>query len=114
MRPAAGPAQSAPQPNGSEEDEAAPAWPGETDEASFLAESSEKQASEAADRPPARGEEPAEAGLPALEGLVERVPREVRDLLDELFRAKFTAVRRISPQRNSLGQPPVAGAQSGP
>jgi len=114
VRPEAGPLASAPQSNGAEEDEAAPAWPGETDEAAFLAESSEKQASESADRAPARDEEAAEAGLPALGGLVERVPREVRNLLDELFRAKFTAVRRISPRRKSAEQGFGVGGQAGP
>jgi hypothetical protein len=32
--------------------------------------------------------------LPALDELVARVPANVAELLDDLFRAKFTAVRR--------------------
>ncbi|HEY1792648.1 MAG TPA: hypothetical protein VGG34_07000 [Opitutaceae bacterium] len=35
--------------------------------------------------------------MPRLEELVARVPGEVSSLLDELFRAKFTAVRRFAP-----------------
>ena len=33
--------------------------------------------------------------LPSLDELVSRVPAEVREVLDELFRARFTAVRRM-------------------
>jgi hypothetical protein len=40
----------------------------------------------------------APGGLPALDELVPRVPAGVRDALDDLFRAKFTAVRRVSPK----------------
>jgi hypothetical protein len=35
--------------------------------------------------------------LPALDDLVARVPPAVRGLLDDLFRAKFTSVRRVTP-----------------
>jgi hypothetical protein len=43
---------------------------------------------------PTREEEPAGA-LPPLEELAGRVPAAVRAALDDLFRAKFSAVRRI-------------------
>lgn len=33
--------------------------------------------------------------LPPLDKMVERIPAEVRDVLEELFRAKFVAVRRV-------------------
>jgi hypothetical protein len=33
--------------------------------------------------------------LPSLDSLVNRIPPEVRAALDDLFRAKFTAVRRV-------------------
>jgi hypothetical protein len=36
--------------------------------------------------------------LPPLEELVARVPAGVRAALDDLFRAKFTTVRRITPE----------------
>jgi hypothetical protein len=45
---------------------------------------------------PAPREEPP-LKLPPLEGLVGRIPPGVRDALDELFRAKFTLVRRVPP-----------------
>ena len=34
-------------------------------------------------------------GLPALEDLVKKISPEARELLDELFRAKFTGVKRV-------------------
>jgi hypothetical protein len=39
---------------------------------------------------------PAEEKLPPLEQLVAQVPAPLRDLLDDLFRAKFTGVRRFA------------------
>ena len=40
--------------------------------------------------------EPEETGaLPALDELVQRIPPGVRELLDELYRVKFTTVRRV-------------------
>jgi hypothetical protein len=33
--------------------------------------------------------------LPALSDLVQRIPAEVREALDDLFRAKFTGVKRV-------------------
>lgn len=37
------------------------------------------------------------APLPSLDELVQRIPTEVRDTLDELFRVKFVSVKRASP-----------------
>jgi len=34
-------------------------------------------------------------GLPAMEELVKRIPPAAREALDELFRAKFTGVKRV-------------------
>ncbi len=36
--------------------------------------------------------------LPPLEELVKRIPPEVLETLDDLFRAKFTAVKRVPPK----------------
>lgn len=71
-------------------------WPDEAAETVFQAESRE------------RGEPDLPAGvvveatdetntkaLPSLEDLVKRISPEARELLDELFRAKFTSVRRV-------------------
>jgi hypothetical protein len=35
--------------------------------------------------------------LPALDELVAKVPENVRGILDDLFRAKFTGVRKFAP-----------------
>ena len=44
-------------------------------------------------------DEPGEGkSLPTLETLIRRIPAETRAALDELFRAKFIAVRRV-PER---------------
>jgi hypothetical protein len=39
----------------------------------------------------------AEAPLPSLDELVKRIPAEVRETLDDLFRVKYVSVKRISP-----------------
>lgn len=33
--------------------------------------------------------------LPALDDLVQRIPADVRDVLEDLFRARFVSVRRV-------------------
>ena len=73
-------------------------WPDEAAEAAFLAESRGGNADVSS--PPAvavapKVDEKANSPMPALEELVSRIPAEARELLDELFRAKFTAVRRV-------------------
>jgi hypothetical protein len=40
---------------------------------------------------------PAREQLPPVEDLVERIPQPVRDALEDLFRARFTSVRRLPP-----------------
>jgi hypothetical protein len=71
-------------------------WPDEGDEAAFLSEATAR--GEAPPAPPTRGDAPVLGDrLPALDELVARVPEGARDLLDELFRAKFTEVRRFPP-----------------
>lgn len=79
------------------QDEAGAAnWPDEFAESAFL--------SEARDRgekvvPVLAKEDIAEETdaktLPSLDELVQRIPSEVREVLEDLFRAKFTTVRRI-------------------
>lgn len=41
------------------------------------------------------GDETVAAALPELDALVQRLPSEVRETLDELFRARFVAVKRV-------------------
>lgn len=84
-------------------------WPDESDEASFLSEAA------------ARGDAPAPASdgnaalvigdkLPPLEELVGKVPAELLGLLDDLFRAKFTGVRKFAvPVSSSAGPDPRPG-----
>jgi hypothetical protein len=77
----------------------APPWPGDADEASFLAEA-RGRGDDPLRAPPDGAAEAAAghaAGLPPLEQLVARIPAGVREALEDLFRAKFTRVRRVSP-----------------
>jgi len=68
-------------------------WPGMADEASFLAE----QRGQGIVPPAGVANEPTDLSpLPSLDELVQRIPAEARAALDDLFRAKFTSVRRVS------------------
>jgi hypothetical protein len=68
-------------------------WPGMADEASFLAE----QRVQGIVPPAGVANEPTDLSpLPSLDELVQRIPAEARAALDDLFRAKFTSVRRVS------------------
>jgi hypothetical protein len=68
-------------------------WPGMADEASFLAD----QRGQGIVPPAVPANEPTDLSpLPSLEELVQRIPAEARAALDDLFRAKFTGVRRVS------------------
>ncbi|HWA10593.1 MAG TPA: hypothetical protein VG838_14200 [Opitutaceae bacterium] len=74
-------------------------WPDEAAEAAFLSDAREKGeppgvvAAETA--PSEAAEEGDSRNLPALDDLVKRIPAEVRNALDDLFRAKFTTVKRM-------------------
>ena len=74
-------------------------WPtDEVTENSFLADAKERGETVMPVLPAAvaEREEPEDTGaLPALDDLVQRIPAEVRDLLEELYRVKFTTVRRV-------------------
>jgi hypothetical protein len=78
------------------EPEVSGSWSEETAEAEFLAEARDRgelprpkvAEIEATDEREAKP-------LPAIEALVERIPAGVRDTLEDLFRAKFTGVRRV-------------------
>jgi hypothetical protein len=73
-------------------------WPtDEAGETAFLAETRERGETVAVKPAAAREETAAETEpLPALDAMVQRIPAEVREVLEELYRAKFTAVRRVS------------------
>lgn len=74
----------------------APVGPSAEEEAAFLAQERENGYAPApvAARPVGRDDEAA-GELPPLEDLVKRIPLATRDVMEELFRAKFVTVRRI-------------------
>lgn len=74
----------------------APVGPSPEEEASFLSEQSFQEAASAPLSVAAGPEAEAPIGpLPALEDLVKRIPAPARELMDELFRAKFVNVKRV-------------------
>ena len=80
----------------STEEDAVLSWPDDTAESSYLAEARERGEPRVPVRPQAEAKDDEDPkSLPSLDELVQRIPPEVRDLLDDLFRAKFTKVRRI-------------------
>ena len=73
-------------------------WPtDESSESAFLADARARGEGVAPVRATAQEEavEVEASPLPPLDDLVQRIPAEVRELLDELYRVKFTAVRRV-------------------
>ena len=76
------------------ESESTNVWPDAAAEAAFLGEARER-GEPAGAAPVEAAEENGAKPLPPLEELVKRIPAEARELLDDLFRAKFTAVRRV-------------------
>ncbi len=79
----------------------APLWPDEAAEASFMAEARARGEPAVVAKPVDDSAEPPDAkALPALDELVQRIPLEVRETLEDLFRARFVAVKRVP--RNAL------------
>lgn len=77
-------------------DEDAPIGMSEADEAAYLSEA--RARGETVQPVAAETIEEVEdkaAALPKLDDLVNRIPSDVRETLDELFRARFVAVRRV-------------------
>ncbi len=71
-------------------------WPTEAEEAAFLAEAGERGEKVVAVTREREDEiEDDSKALPKLDELVNRIPAETRELLDELFRARFVTVRRV-------------------
>jgi hypothetical protein len=69
-------------------------WPDEAAESAFLAGARERGESPRA-RASAPADDPDPKALPPLDELVQQIPAGARELLEELFRARFTTVRRI-------------------
>ena len=83
-------------PPAASDEEAGVSWPDDTAESSYLAEARERGEMTATAAPKVEEKEDADPkALPSLDELVERIPPGVREVLDDLFRAKFTKVRRI-------------------
>jgi hypothetical protein len=71
-------------------------WPDPAAEAAFLAEARERgEVPVAAKAREEIAEETDARALPALDTLVNRLPAEVRDTLEDLFRARFVRVTRV-------------------
>lgn len=75
-------------------DEGAPVGPSDSEESAFLAEQRQAGAANGTATPAAAAEEE-KGDLPPLDDLVQRIPPATRELIDELFRAKFITVKRI-------------------
>jgi hypothetical protein len=72
------------------------AWPDESAEAAFLAEARERgEVPVPAKAREEIAEEMESRPLPDLDALVQRIPVEVRDALEDLFRARFVRVTRV-------------------
>jgi hypothetical protein len=86
-------------------------WPDESDESSILSELASR--GEAPVPAALRGKPAPSEKLPPVDELVARIPAGVLGLLDDLFRAKFTAVRRYeAPAEVKPSSPaPSAGAR---
>lgn len=79
-----------------EEEAPAPIWPDETAESAFRAEATERGEPTRVAREPEETEEENESGaVPKLDELVARIPAGVREAMEDLFRARFVAVKRI-------------------
>lgn len=71
-------------------------WPDAAAESAFLAEARSRGELPAPKPAPSEEVEEAEAGpLPPMEKMMERIPPPVREMLDDLFRARFVRVARI-------------------
>jgi hypothetical protein len=77
----------------SEEEGAVLGLPTEADEASFLASLDDEDGPAAP--PPAPVESGGNGPIPDLSVLVNRIPASVREIVDDLFRARFSSVRRV-------------------
>lgn len=76
-------------------DESAPVGPSADEEAAFL--SAEREDSGGGALPPVAAVtvDDEKGELPPMEDLVKRIPAQARDLMEDLFRARFVTVKRI-------------------
>lgn len=77
-------------------DDGAPVGPADGEEAAFIAEQREQGFVAPVATPATAVAEPDDKSpLPPLDDLLNRIPAATRELMDELFRAKFIAVKRV-------------------
>ncbi|MBS0662767.1 MAG: hypothetical protein JSR48_05850 [Verrucomicrobia bacterium] len=71
-------------------------WPDASAEAAFMAEQREQGEPVVVAAPSEAAEETeSSTPLPSLADLIAQIPAETREVMDELFRAKFTTVKRV-------------------
>jgi hypothetical protein len=93
VRHASPSAEASPSPS---EEEAGASWPDEAAESSFLSDARERGEPVVVAKANVESAEETDAKpLPPLNELVERIPAEVREALDDLFRARFVTVKRV-------------------
>jgi hypothetical protein len=71
-------------------------WPGAADETAFLAEQRVQNGPLPAIPVGPVNETADSSPMPPLEELVQRIPAEAREALEDLYRAKFIGVRRVA------------------
>jgi hypothetical protein len=72
-----------------------PLWPDEAAESEFRAEARARGEVVVSAKPRDDDEQADAKVLPPLDDLVKRIPANVREVLDELFRARFVTVKRV-------------------
>lgn len=84
---------------GAAPDDEPTAWPDESAEAAFLSEAKARgdviAPSATKERLDDSDDADEQSPLPPLEQAVARVPRDVREILEDLFRARFVGVKRV-------------------
>ena len=75
-------------------DSGAPIGPGEAEESAFLVEQQQASPPKPVAISPAQGDERT-VPLPPMDELIQRIPASTRELIDQLFRAKFVTVKRM-------------------
>lgn len=85
--------------DGGASDDEGPRWPDEATESAFLSGQTPRLAEIsvplAKDPAPKSEKEPLNVPLPPLQTLVDRIPAEARETLEDLFRARFVSVKRV-------------------
>ena len=76
-------------------DESAPAGPSPDEESAFLSAERENDGAAAVAQVTASRVDDEKSELPPMEDLVQRIPVAARDLMEDLFRARFVTVKRI-------------------